>query len=58
MIAGYEWFDGTSMAAPHVAGIAALIKTQHPDLEFDDIKNAILNSVDLKPSLVGKILTE
>lgn len=58
VIAGYEWFDGTSMAAPHVAGIAALIKTQHPDLEFDDIKNAILNSVDLKPSLVGKILTE
>lgn len=57
VIAGYEWFNGTSMAAPQVAGIAALIKTQYPDLEFAGIKNAILNSVDIKLSLVGKIQT-
>lgn len=39
--------SGTSMAAPLVAGAAALIKSLHPDWTFAQIKNQILVTVDV-----------
>jgi subtilisin family serine protease len=53
----YELKGGTSMAAPHVAGIAGLILSKTPQLGYGAAKSAILNSVDLVPSAAGKILT-
>lgn len=40
----YETIGGTSMASPGVAGIAALIRSQHPKLTAPQVKKIIMDS--------------
>jgi subtilisin family serine protease len=42
----YGYGEGTSMAAPHVAGLAALIKSLKPWLKADEIMNIIRYSAE------------
>lgn len=51
----YDAWDGTSMATPHVAGVAALLKAYKPDATTADLKAAILAGADVKTSLAGKV---
>jgi subtilisin family serine protease len=47
--------SGTSMACPHVAGLAALVLASRPNLSAVEVKQMILDGVDPNPALQGKI---
>ena len=55
---GYGRYSGTSMATPHVAGAAALIKSQEPSLDDAQVKTKLLRYADQKASLQGKVATD
>jgi subtilisin family serine protease len=44
----YRLMSGTSMATPHVVGLAALIRSYHPSYTVDEVETAMeVNAVDL-----------
>ncbi|MGG3564910.1 S8 family serine peptidase [Neobacillus rhizosphaerae] len=53
----YAFADGTSMAAPHVSGVAALVAGKYPDAGPERLRAIILASGDSLGSLSGKIQT-
>ncbi|MEO8034451.1 MAG: FG-GAP-like repeat-containing protein, partial [Acidobacteriota bacterium] len=53
----YQYLSGTSMAAPHVSGVAALVLAKTPGLTTAQVKSAILDNTDPIPGVNGKTVT-
>jgi thermitase len=54
---GFEEKQGTSMATPFVAGVAALVLATNPGISIDELRTRLLSTVDAVPSLKGKVAT-
>ena len=50
---GYAYLSGTSMAGPHVAGLAALLYMQNPTWTFQQVKARILGTARPVTALAG-----
>jgi cell wall-associated protease len=48
----YKYLQGTSMAAPNAAGVAALIRSYYPKLSAAQVKQILMNSGTLLPTKV------
>ncbi len=53
---GYASYSGTSMATPHVSGVAALLAGREASLTADQIKDRLLSTVKPLPGLNGLVV--
>jgi subtilisin family serine protease len=53
----YGTLSGTSMATPMVTGVLALVWSEHPSWNYQQVINQVLTTVDPIPGLQGKVLT-
>lgn len=55
---GYKVLSGTSMAAPHVSGVVALLLSASPDLNYTEIKKRLIETSDPIPGLRSRVIAE
>lgn len=53
----YAYFNGTSMASPHVAGVAALVWGKNPTWTYSQVRTKILNTAKPISSMSGRCVT-
>ncbi len=53
----YGYFHGTSMSAPHVTGVAALLMSRRPDLNWYQVKDRILRTTRPVEAITDYTLT-
>lgn len=53
---GYGEMSGTSMATPHVAGVAALLLAVNPNFSYTDLRRLILDNGDYVSALDGYMI--
>jgi subtilisin family serine protease len=54
---GYTKLSGTSMATPHVSGVAGLLFSHFPTWTLAQVKERLLATVEVSPALQGKLVT-
>ena len=57
----YQYFNGTSMASPGTAGVAALVRSYYPQLSASQVKKILMNSgskIDLEVLKPGSFTQE
>lgn len=53
----YASYSGTSMASPHVAGVAALLLSANPSQSYMSVRSRILSGVETFPAYSGRCVT-
>jgi subtilisin family serine protease len=51
----YESWSGTSMAAPHVSGVAALLYSANPGITYKEVRERLIKTAKPMGSLRGKV---
>lgn len=55
---GYEYLSGTSMATPHVSGVAALIWSVRPELTYAELKDLLIRTSEPVSTLRRKVVAK
>jgi thermitase len=52
---GYKSLDGTSMASPYAAGVAAMLKKQNSGADYSGLRYAVRHKTDFPPAFKDRV---